>query len=136
MQSPVTDPAAINPAFADAFNSRELARLLALYEPDAALHAHHAPRPTHGRAELEAALAALLQVPGRMQSRNAFCIVHGDIALLRADWRIEDDAGALLAEGSSAEVARRQADGGWRYVIDTALGTSLARDPGISVNRP
>ncbi|WP_280813977.1 hypothetical protein [Variovorax sp. TBS-050B] len=45
----------------------------------------------------------------------------GDIALLKAEWTIEDDAGAVRARGSSVEVARRQPDGGWRYVIDRAL---------------
>jgi len=95
----IARPFEINEAFAAAFNSRDLAQLLALYEPD----------------------AALTRVPGRMTSRNAFCTECGDIALLKAEWTIQADDGSVIARGSSVEVARRQADGGWRYVIDRAL---------------
>lgn len=117
----IARPFEINEAFAAAFHSRDLAQLLALYEPDAALRPHHSPTTLQGREPLRQALEALTRVPGRMTSRNAFCTECGDIALLKAEWTIQADDASVIARGSSVEVARRQADGGWRYVIDRAL---------------
>jgi ketosteroid isomerase-like protein len=55
-----------------------------------------------------------------MKSTNNFCVVHGDLALLRADWELVGDDGRIVAAGSSAEVVRKQSDGRWLYVIDHA----------------
>ena len=55
-----------------------------------------------------------------MVSRNRFCLPHGDIALLRADWAVLGEGDAVMAQGSTAEVVRRQADGRWLYLIDHA----------------
>lgn len=123
----VTSPADMNAAFAQAFNSREITRLLSLYELDAALQVDDSAGVLRGHTKIRMALEGLLLVPGRMTSQNSFCIEYGDIALLRADWVIEDAAGAAVAEGCSAEVVRRQSDGSWLYVIDHALGASLPR---------
>jgi len=124
----VMHPSDLNATFARLFNARDLAGLLALYEPEAAhLNAQTSDVDT-GLPAIEAALRALLAMPGRMASTNNFCIVAGELALLRADWSI-DDAGRTLAAGSSAEIARRQGDGSWRTVIDHAIGASLPRPP-------
>ena len=127
----VTSPEHMNAAFADAFNSRSIANLLQLYDPDAVLRTDGDRTDLTGLAAIENALAQLLQVPGRMISRNHFCIVHGDLALLRADWALTADDGATVASGSSAELVRKQADGRWLYVIDHAVGASL---PATSVS--
>lgn len=116
----VWNPAEMNDTFARAFNRRELSHLLALYEEEAALRVDSGPATHRGRAQIAAVLAGLLAVPGRMVSRNNFCIECGDIALLRADWALYADDGAALARGATAEVVRRQADGTWLYVIDHA----------------
>lgn len=119
----VNAPEQMNETFARAFNSRELANLMALYEPDAILRVD-AERTLHGRAEIAAALEELLQIPGQMVSRNHFCLRQDDIALLRADFAIIAD-GAITVSGSTAEIVRRQSDGTWLYVIDHAAGASL-----------
>ncbi|WP_211851528.1 YybH family protein [Plastoroseomonas hellenica] len=123
----VTDPRGMNEAFARAFNSRSLDGLLALYEPGAVLRVDGSDRDLSGPGQIADALRGLLQAPGRMTSTNSFCIAQGDLALLRADWEIIDDAGAVVASGSSAELVRRQPDGAWLYVIDHAVGASLPR---------
>jgi len=125
---PVMHPAAMNGAFAQALNSGKLENLLALYEDDALLCTDDASRIITGKADIARTLKPLLDLRGTMTSRNVYCLIHGDIALLRADWHIEDDAGHRIAAGSSAEVCRRQPDGTWRYLIDHAVGASL---PGI-----
>ena len=58
-------------------------------------------------------------------------MVVGDIALMSGDWQMrlgaEEGTGTSF-ESSSTEVARRQPDGSWLYVIDDPAST-LAREP-------
>jgi len=107
----VTDPRQMNEAFAHAFNSRNPGALFAFYEPDA----------------IAGELRQLLQTPGTMTSKNNFCILQGNLALLRADWEIVDDTGRIIVSGSSVELVRRQSDGRWLYVVDHAAGAGLPR---------
>ncbi|MCT7373790.1 YybH family protein [Chelativorans salis] len=119
-----TKPEDMNPTFARAFNSRDIENLMALYEQRAQLRADETGRTHTGHAAIRAELTALLQAPGTMTSRNNFCLVFEDIALLRADWMLEH-GGQTIASGSSAEIVRRQDDGRWLYIVDHAMGASL-----------
>jgi ketosteroid isomerase-like protein len=123
----VTDPRLMNESFARAFNSRNLGTLLALYERDAVLRSATGDRDLAGLDAIAGELQGLLQVPGTMTSLNRFCLRHGDLALLRADWQIVDGAGTVAASGSSVELVRRQADGTWLYVIDHPMGAGPAQ---------
>jgi ketosteroid isomerase-like protein len=123
----VTDPRQMNEAFARAFNDRNIRRLLAFYEPDAVLRIDGSGKELTGSDAIAGELQQLLQVPGTMTSRNNFCVVQGDLALLRADWEIVDDKGAIAVSSSSTELVRQQSDGRWLYVIDHAAGASLPR---------
>ena len=79
----VYNPADMNAAFAEAFNSGDIENLVSLYEPGAVL----VPRPglvAEGAEEIRAALQELLALKGVMRSENQYALVHGDIALLRA----------------------------------------------------
>lgn len=125
----ITSPDRMNATFADAFNSRNVENLIRLYEPDAVLCSDKDSIALTGINAIRHALTQLLQVPGHMTSRNNFCLAHGDLALLRADWELRADDGTIVASGSSAELVRRQHDGRWLYVIDHALGASLPRLP-------
>lgn len=119
----ITEPEQMNRTFADAFNARNIEGLLGLYESDAILIVGDGAT-CHGLEQIAAQLRTLLTVPGTMTSLNNFCVRHGDIALLRADYVVVD-AGAVILKGSSSELIRRQDDGAWRYVIDHACGSSL-----------
>lgn len=123
----VQDPSTINAAFAEAFNSRQLSNLLALYEDDAVLRVDGSGESARGKSAIAACLSELLKVPGRMISTNNFCVIHGGLALLRADWSLIGDDGTVIAAGSTAEIARQQKDGHWLYAIDHAAGASLPR---------
>lgn len=123
----VTEPAAMNETFARAVNSRELANVLALYEKEAVLLVDGSGREARGKADLASELSNLLAMPGTMRSKNNFCVEHGDLALLRADWMVLGADGAVIATGSTAEIVRRQADGRWLYVVDHAAGAGLDR---------
>ncbi len=122
----VNVPHEMNPIFAQAFNTRDIDKLLALYEEDAVLRID-AERTFTGKAAIAAELQKLLSMSGKMVSHNNFCIEHGNIALLRADHSIVDAEGATIFSGSSAEVVRRQANGTWLYIIDHAMGAVLPR---------
>ena len=65
-----------------------------------------------------------MNAPGVMQTKVNFCGVNGDIAVLCADYQLHH-AGKLVFEGSAVEVARRQPDGTWPYIIDHPNGASL-----------
>jgi uncharacterized protein (TIGR02246 family) len=123
----VTRLEAMNEIFAQAFNSHNIENLLGLYEADAVLHVDGSGQGLAGIAAIAGALRQFLQVPGTMTSRNNFCVVRGDIALLRADWRITGADGAIVAEDSTAEIVRRQPDGRWLYVVDHAAAVGLPR---------
>ncbi len=123
MTTIVTDPARMNESFASAFNSRDINRLLGLYETHARLLAGPGVESHIGLEAIAGALANLLETPGTMDSQNRLCVEHGDLALLRADWRITGNDGVILVSGSSTELIRRQPDGRWLYLIDHAAGS-------------
>lgn len=120
----VTEPQLMNETFARAFNSRAIENLLSLYEPEATLLVDGSGRRFTGLDAIATELGRLLQAPGTMTSRNHFCVRHGDIALLRADFALRDGK-RLIASGSTAEIVRQQADGSWLYLVDHAAGASL-----------
>lgn len=122
----VNTPHEINQAFATAFNSGEINNLKALYEENALLRID-SDTTFNGINEIIKELQKLLLVPGKMTSHNNFCMQFGDIALLRADHSIINADGEVLFSGSSAEVVRRQTDGSWLYIIDHAMGATIAR---------
>ena len=118
----VLRPEDMNSAFAEAVNSGEVERVLALYEPEALL----APQPRAlGVAEIRTALEELLTLGGTMTSSNLWCMQVGELALLQGEWRLSGtapDGSPLELSSRTAEVARRQPDGSWLYVIDHAFG--------------
>jgi ketosteroid isomerase-like protein len=117
-------PHDMNDVFARAFNTRKIENLLALYEKDAMLLVDNSGDARVGHDAIGRELAKLMQAPGVMVSKNNFCVVHGDLALLRADFALRD-GDTLIASGSTAELVRKQLDGSWLYVIDHAAGASL-----------
>jgi ketosteroid isomerase-like protein len=48
--------------------------------------------------------------------------VAGDVALLIVDWSMK--SASLDLSGTATDVARRGADGVWRYAIDNPFGTA------------
>ena len=114
----------MNAAFAEAVNTGDVERVLALYEPDALL----APRPgtrARGLGEIRTSLEDLLALRGTMRSRNLWCMEVGELALLRGEWELRGtapDGSSVELTARTAEVVRRQPDGAWLYVLDHAFG--------------
>ena len=116
---PITNPTELHAAFAEAFNSGDIERVLAFYEPQATVVAPPA-LAVSGHAAIREVLRGFLGLKGRMEMTTVYCHTSGDLALLRARWRIE---GAGL-EGQSAEIARRLPDGRWLYAVDHPFGAA------------
>jgi uncharacterized protein (TIGR02246 family) len=120
----VYNPEDMNSAFAEAFNSGDIESLLSLYEPEAVL----IPRPgqvAEGAEAIRVALQELLALNGFMRSENRYALVHGDVALLRAEVHLvgtTPDGTPLEIHNHTAEVVRRQQDGSWLYIIDHPYG--------------
>lgn len=127
MKVKVTEPQQMNAAFATAYNSGDIENLLALYEPNAVLVPQPGQRAV-GLAAIRAALAGFLNLQGKMQSENVYCIRTGDIALLQASWKLSAigaDGQPLELSARTAEVVRQQPDGSWLYLIDHAFANDF-----------
>jgi uncharacterized protein (TIGR02246 family) len=126
---PATEPDQLHRLFEQAFNAGDLDALMALYEPDAAL----IPQPgvlTEGTAAIREALQWFLDRRGQIALDTKLVVRVGDVAFLANRWSL---TGGTMPDGSraqlgaaTAEVARRQSDGTWRYVIDNAWGDQAA----------
>ncbi|MFP3391635.1 YybH family protein [Brevibacillus sp. SIMBA_040] len=120
----VLNPQDMNAAFAAAFNSGQIENLLALYEPDAVLIDHNS-NEMRGTEAIRQALEQLLQIKGTMISTNIYCILYGDLALLRAHFVIHGtgpDGRSSQFDGHTSEIVRKQPNGGWLYIVDHPFG--------------
>ena len=120
------EPQELPQLFARYATAGELPPLLDLYEAQAAF-----VRPDGttalGQDAVRAHLGDLLTVSPKIVARTARLVTAGDLALICSGWKMSfggDDASAV--EGSSTEVARRQTDGSWRYVIDDPASATAA----------
>jgi uncharacterized protein (TIGR02246 family) len=127
----VADPDDLHRIFATRANAGDLEGMVALYEDAAAFIEPDGTMAT-GREAVREHLLSVLALSPEITPIDSKCVIAGDIALLSNHWRMtvgpsDDQRGEV--EGTSTEVARRQRDGGWRYVIDdpssstSALGT-------------
>lgn len=125
---PDTGPAQIHRDFEEAFNAGDLDGLLALYEPDAAL----IPTPgvvAIGLDQIGPALQEFLDLGGKISLDTKEVVTVGDLAYLSNRWSLtgtNPDGTPLQMGAVTAEVARRQDDGSWLYVIDNAIGDAAA----------
>jgi ketosteroid isomerase-like protein len=110
------DAATIHSLVETGVNTGDVDALVALYEPDATLLGEDGSELC-GHAAIREGWAAVVAFGGRMEMTTLSAVEVGDLALLSNRWSYEL-GGAVVASSITAEVARRQADGSWRYVID------------------
>jgi uncharacterized protein (TIGR02246 family) len=121
---PATTPEDIHRVFEDTFNAGDLDGLMELYEPDAALIAQPGSA-AHGPDQIRTALLGFLELQGRIKLDTKLVVTVGDLAYLANTWSLRGtgpDGKPVTLGATTAEVARRQPDGTWRYVIDNAWG--------------
>lgn len=108
MSEGAREPEELARLFIERANAGDVEGLVALYEPDAVLRVRPG-QMAHGHAEIRAAYAELLASrphfePGRAQET----VRSGDLAL----------TSSVISTGTTAEIARRQPDGTWRWAAD------------------
>jgi uncharacterized protein (TIGR02246 family) len=121
---PAMTPEQIHRLFEDAFNDGDIDNLMLLYEPDAVL----VPQPgsvATGTDQVRAALQGYLALNGRITLDTKLVLSVGDLTYMSNTWSLNGtgpDGNPLTLGATTAEVARRQPDGTWLYVIDNAWG--------------
>ena len=106
---PAVQPEDLGRYFLERANAGDVEGLVALYEPGAVL-ASPSGRLSTGHEEIRRAYAELLaDKPSFSSAGQQPVIRNGDLALTST---------RLPGGGATVEVARRQPDGSWRWVID------------------
>jgi ketosteroid isomerase-like protein len=105
----------IHPAVEARVNDQDLDGLMALYAPEATMILPDGSTVT-GTEAIREQWAGLLETKGRMTLRSRYAIEAGDLAILSNEWTYT--VGDQTMSAVTAEVARRQSEGGWLYVID------------------
>jgi len=120
---PADAPEDLHKLFAQALNSGDLDGLAALYAFDGFLMARSGP--ARGIRLIRRALAEYVAMKPSIQLTTRKVVQVEDTALLMADWQFHGtarDGNTVSTSGTSIEVARRQPDGSWRYLIDLPNG--------------
>jgi uncharacterized protein (TIGR02246 family) len=105
----------IHPAVEEGVNNRDLDRLMALYAEDARMVTMDGSI-AEGLDAIREQWAWLLAQDGHMTVQSNYAIELGDLAILSNSWTFR--AGDEQMSGTTAEVARREPDGSWLYIVD------------------
>ena len=120
---PAMNPVELDQLFGEALNSGNLEGLVALYESDASF----IPEPgqeVHGKEAIRRALEGFLAMNPSITLNTKVLAQTADVALCTADWHLTGTGpdGPLELNGRSVEVARKQSDGSWLFIIDNPFG--------------
>ena len=119
-------PDSLNIAWRDAFNAGDLDRLMTMYEPDAVIVPGPGAEPVQGHEAIAASLRWFLALGGRLDFTARHWVVSGELALGSIAFVMtgghDADGDPVPLSGVTSELARRQPDGTWKYVIDHPCG--------------
>jgi len=119
-------PEQVLEAIVEGINSGNLDSLMPLYESKAAF-ATEPGSLAHGAPGVREALAGFISMNGTLDLEVTRVLEVDDLALVTGVWSFDGtgpDGEPVRLEASNADVLRRQADGGWRFVIDNPWGTA------------
>ena len=108
--------------FARRFAAGDLDGLLDLYETDAVFPNHHTT--ARGHDQIRAVLQGYIDSGARLEFDRQVAFETGEIALVQNGWTMTTTT-EETATGVTVEIARRQSDGWWKYVIDSPDGAAL-----------
>lgn len=100
----------------------DLDGITSFFHPDSKIYFLPGQPPSVGIDGARKAFADFVPLRPRIESDVFAEVISGDIALLRANWRVVAGDGTVLGEGQSTEVARQFEHGGWGYLIDCPYG--------------
>ena len=118
-------PEAVHAEWMQAFNAGDLAGMVALYEPNAAVVSEPGGEVVSGPAALEENLQGYLSQAAQIDLQVQRCIRSGDLAILYSGWTMTGqtpDGSEVNRQGQTSDVVRRQDDGNWLLAIDNPFG--------------
>ncbi|MGH9917148.1 MAG: YybH family protein [Pyrinomonadaceae bacterium] len=121
---PAYKPEEVHDLFAQALAAGDVDAILSLYEPEAIVSSQPG-QVLSGHAAIREAMTGYLAQKPKFTLQSRRIIQCGEIALLHSRWAIiESDVSGKTVEYEikPALVARRQADGTWKVVIDNPGG--------------
>lgn len=122
----ITDPAELSILFPQALNAGDVDGVLALLAPDISMRTV-AGELISGLEALRQEITGTVAAHGKLTNVSRHTILGADTALVITDWTLEVDApdGTRVAPtGTTANVAQRFEEGGWRFTVLNPLGTS------------
>ncbi len=117
-------PSDVQRWWGQAFATRDLDAMMALFAADA-IWVSNEGAVVRGLDAIRGVFAHFLALNGVYEAQAPEVYEAGDIALLRSSWTVEGtgpDGAPVSFAGRTADVLRRQPDGGWLYVIDSPFG--------------
>ena len=111
--------------FSERFASGDIEGLMELYEEDAVFPNHHTT--ARGAEAIRSVLQGYIDSGAELKFDRQVAFETGDLALVQNGWTLTTAAGDKM-KGATVEVARRQKEGTWKYVIDSPDGEALLRD--------
>jgi ketosteroid isomerase-like protein len=124
-----TDPEDIIPSLVKRFDSGDVNNQMARYAPEAVFVTNEG-RVVADRAEIAAIIGRDIKLGLALKTNVRHVFVAGDIAQIVLDWSIEGkdaDGQDVHLGGTACDIARRGADGFWRYIIDNNQGTAVRK---------
>ena len=120
---PAKTPEQCDELFGTYINSRDVDKLVALYEPHASL-GNEDGTSVHGTAAIRETIKGLLaELPEAKITMKVVRVIPAgdDLAVLYNDWSLvgkAPDGSAVALNHHATEVVRRQPDGTWLFVVD------------------
>lgn len=124
MASPPADPALLPVALQDALNAHDADAVLTLYADDATMRTVTG-EVISGSAALREEVEQTIAADPRITNTTRHVLVGDGTALVIVDWTMQltaPDGNRLTASGTTANVARRSADGTWRFTVLNPTG--------------
>ena len=119
------EPAELHGRVRDGINVGDVDALVDLYEADAVLMGEDGAAAV-GAEAIRAAYEQIVAFGGSIELATRYVLEHGDLAMLSNQYTFAMPG--YSATWITAEVARRQHDGSWKYVIDNPYAASPASD--------
>jgi ketosteroid isomerase-like protein len=110
---PATTPEEVGDLFLHYMRGGDLDALLTVYDPEVAFR-NRAGEVLHGLDALRQELAPLAAARAVFEFKIRAVIQAGDVALIHNEWKLSSPE---QMSGYAIEVAKRQPDGTWRWLI-------------------
>ncbi|MGP4020787.1 YybH family protein [Saccharopolyspora sp. 5N708] len=122
-----TEPEGIAAALLERFNTGEVSAMMGFYEPGAVFITEAGNTLTE-QDQIAEELGRFLGLGLPMVATARHLFVADDIVQIVLDWSIAGigpDGAPVHLAGVASDIARRGADGYWRYLIDNPFGTQV-----------